>query len=159
MNKEQTLWPACHQPSHSQSQCDGVLLKYLRQFWNLAGLSKSPQLELSESWALPQQLWQLAEESPQFQLSHYYPGHQVELLGGKVRTFSPNCQLFPPLLSNLSILVTLFYLTRGFVNMKRWRPKKKFELVHKDKIFVPSVLSCLHVPTSDHYSVNSVPNF
>ena len=109
MNKEQTLRPACNRPSHSQSQCDGVVLKYLRQFWNLAGLSKSPPLELSESWAGPRQLWQLAEESPQFQLSHYYPGHQVELLGGKVRTFSPNCQLFPPLLSNLSVFVTLFY--------------------------------------------------
>ena len=72
------------QPPHSQSQCDGVLLKYLRQFWNLAGLSKSPPLELVESWAGPRQLWQLAEESPQFQLSHYYPGPQVELLGGKV---------------------------------------------------------------------------
>ena len=117
------------------------------------------QIPSAGSWAGPRQLWQLAEESPQFQLSHYYPGPQVELLGGKVGTFSPNCQLFPPLLSNLSVLVTLFYLTRGFVNMKRWRPKKKFELVHKDKIFVPSVLSCLHVPTSDHYSVNSVPNF
>ena len=115
MNKDR-LYETCHQPSHSQSQCDGVVLKYLLQFWNLAGLSKSVLMELSESLGGTPAVVAVGRRISSVPIipSLSWP-HQVELLGGKVGTFSPNCRLFPPLLSNLSVMVRLFHF-RNILN-------------------------------------------
>ena len=83
------------------------------------------QIPSAGSWAGPRQLWQLAEESPQFQLSHYYPGPQVELLGGKVGDIFTQLSIVSAIVEQFVYIGHTFLLDKGFCKYEKMKAKEE----------------------------------